>query len=170
MEHCHQSALGPMNPDDFRDHMLSLLFLRYLSDTYEAAAEKALGMDYPTVVTDSSLIPLEVCYAANADDVPAFEKQMRRKVRLSHCQSSDRGTKALLKMITVHLNLAGCGFQCVAAPVRRLSPPARQTRFARRRCCRWRLKKPRLLPAVRRSGWRDPPGFWACSPTWPRPP
>ncbi len=71
---------GAMNPDDFRDYMLSLLFLRYLSDNYEAAAEKELGKDYPTVEPDSSLIPLEVWYAANADDVPAFEKQMRRKV------------------------------------------------------------------------------------------
>ena len=36
-----------MNADDFRDYMLSFLFLRYLSDNYEAAAEKELGRDYP---------------------------------------------------------------------------------------------------------------------------
>ena len=71
---------GAMNPDDFRDYMLSLLFLRYLSDNYEAAAEKELGKDYPTAESDSSLIPLAVWYAANAADVPDFEKQMRRKV------------------------------------------------------------------------------------------
>ena len=29
---------GSMNADDFRDYMLSFLFLRYLSDNYEAAA------------------------------------------------------------------------------------------------------------------------------------
>ena len=34
---------GAMNPDDFRDYMLSFLFLRYLSDNYEAAAKKELG-------------------------------------------------------------------------------------------------------------------------------
>ena len=28
------------NADDFRDYMLSFLFLRYLSDNYEAAAKK----------------------------------------------------------------------------------------------------------------------------------
>ena len=31
---------GAMNADDFRDYMLSFLFLRYLSDNYEAAAKK----------------------------------------------------------------------------------------------------------------------------------
>ena len=37
---------GAMNPDDFRDYMLSFLFLRYLSDNYEEAAKKELGSDY----------------------------------------------------------------------------------------------------------------------------
>ena len=37
---------GAMNPDDFRDYMLSFLFLRYLSDDYEDAAKKELGKDY----------------------------------------------------------------------------------------------------------------------------
>ncbi len=37
---------GAMNPDDFRDYMLSFLFLRYLSDNYEEAAKKELGTDY----------------------------------------------------------------------------------------------------------------------------
>ena len=39
---------GAMNADDFRDYMLSFLFLRYLSGNYEAAAKKELGSDYPT--------------------------------------------------------------------------------------------------------------------------
>ncbi|MDR2579822.1 MAG: type I restriction-modification system subunit M [Fibromonadaceae bacterium] len=37
---------GAMNPDDFRDYMLSFLFLRYLSDNYEEAAKKELRKDY----------------------------------------------------------------------------------------------------------------------------
>ncbi|MDD4599848.1 MAG: type I restriction-modification system subunit M [Negativicutes bacterium] len=37
---------GAMNPDDFRDYMLSFLFLRYLSDNYEESAKKELGSDY----------------------------------------------------------------------------------------------------------------------------
>ena len=37
-----------MNADDFRDYMLSFLFLRYLSDNYEAAAKKELGRITPT--------------------------------------------------------------------------------------------------------------------------
>lgn len=39
---------GSMNADDFRDYMLSFLFLRYLSHNYEEAAKKELGRDYPT--------------------------------------------------------------------------------------------------------------------------
>ena len=31
---------GAMNADDFRDYMLSFLFLRYLSDNYEEAVKK----------------------------------------------------------------------------------------------------------------------------------
>ena len=31
---------GAMNADDFRDYMLSFLFLRYLSYNYEEAAKK----------------------------------------------------------------------------------------------------------------------------------
>ena len=37
---------GAMNADDFRDYMLSFLFLRYLSDNYEEAIKKELGRDY----------------------------------------------------------------------------------------------------------------------------
>lgn len=71
---------GAMNADDFRDYMLSFLFLRYLSDNYEAAAKKELGSDYPSLEKGDKRTPLGVWYAANADDVEAFEKQMRRKV------------------------------------------------------------------------------------------
>jgi type I restriction enzyme M protein len=71
---------GAMNADDFRDYMLSFLFLRYLSDNYEAAAQKELGADYPKPVDDDKRAPLSIWYAANAGDVAEFEKQMRRKV------------------------------------------------------------------------------------------
>ncbi len=71
---------GAMNADDFRDYMLSFLFLRYLSDNYEAAAKKELGLDYPSLDKDDKRPPLAVWYAANAGDVLEFEKQMRRKV------------------------------------------------------------------------------------------
>ena len=37
---------GVMNADDFRDYMLSFLFLRYLSFNYEEAAKKELGNYY----------------------------------------------------------------------------------------------------------------------------
>jgi type I restriction enzyme M protein len=71
---------GAMNADDFRDYMLSFLFLRYLSDNYEAAAQKELGRDYPQIEDDGRRVPLAIWYANNPDDVADFEKQMRRKV------------------------------------------------------------------------------------------
>ena len=95
---------GAMNADDFRDYMLSFLFLRYLSNNYEAAAKKELGADCPVAegrepsgtgevshaspdglrraakTGDDRRTLLSVWYAENPDDVAAFEKQMRRKV------------------------------------------------------------------------------------------
>ena len=76
---------GAMNADDFRDYMLAFLFLRYLSDNYEAAAQKELGSDYPDLPSDvlrqtGVNTPLQAWYEENLDDVPEFEKQMRRKV------------------------------------------------------------------------------------------
>jgi len=99
---------GAMNADDFRDYMLSFLFLRYLSDNYEAAAKKELGKDYPVASatlshrTEETLhgellpgdplpersrrqhtqttTPLSIWYEQNPDDIAEFEKQMRRKI------------------------------------------------------------------------------------------
>ena len=89
---------GAMNADDFRDYMLSFLFLRYLSDNYEAAAKKELGKDYPDPPMKAArrepsgdeigdhqdrtacAVPLRIWYDNNPGDVAAFEKQMRRKV------------------------------------------------------------------------------------------
>ena len=85
---------GAMNADDFRDYMLSFLFLRYLSDNYEKAAKKELGKEYiqceehiakgKSKNEESSeisvLTPLSVWYAQNADAVVDFERQMRRKL------------------------------------------------------------------------------------------
>lgn len=75
---------GSMNADDFRDYMLSFLFLRYLSDNYEQAAQKELGADYPkpalAAANGDSRPPLALWYEENTADVAEFEKQMRRKV------------------------------------------------------------------------------------------
>src|SRR5438034_819976 len=71
---------GAMNADDFRDYMLAFLFLRYLSDNYEAAASRELGPDYPQLPVDDDRVPLALWYANNPGDVVEFEKQMRRKV------------------------------------------------------------------------------------------
>ena len=72
---------GSMNAGDFRDYMLAFLFLRYLSDNYEAAARKELGRDYPdpNTIGNGGRTPLSVWYEQNPQDVTEFEKQMRRK-------------------------------------------------------------------------------------------
>jgi type I restriction enzyme M protein len=77
---------GAMNADDFRDYMLSFLFLRYLSYNYEGAAKKELGKDYPDNTPKDVMsklkvnTPLEIWYKENPKEVADFEKQMRRKV------------------------------------------------------------------------------------------
>ena len=43
---------GAMMADDFRDYMLSFLFLRYLSENYEESVKKELGSDYPEISRD----------------------------------------------------------------------------------------------------------------------
>ena len=71
---------GSMNADDFRDYMLSFLFLRYLSDNYEEAVKKELGSDYPKVSEEDKRTPLAIWYEENSEDIEPFEEQMRRKV------------------------------------------------------------------------------------------
>ncbi len=92
---------GAMNADDFRDYMLSFLFLRYLSDNYEEGAKKVLGKDYPVVEIEeeneeegkedieniedeeeviTNLTPLGIWYQENKKDVAQFEEYMRRKM------------------------------------------------------------------------------------------
>lgn len=77
---------GAMNADDFRDYMLSFLFLRYLSFNYEEAAKKELGKDYPKSSSkdnrDDFIVPppLQFWYDKNQEDIKLFEQQMRRKV------------------------------------------------------------------------------------------
>ena len=77
---------GVMNADDFRDYMLSFLFLRYLSFNYEEAAKKELGKDYPPSRSKDSRFdytvppPLEDWYKDNKGDIAEFEDSMRKKV------------------------------------------------------------------------------------------
>ena len=75
---------GSMMADDFRDYMLSFIFLRYLSEQYEEAVKKELGSDYPETpqdVMDKLKVntPLQIWYEENSDDIADFEQQMRRK-------------------------------------------------------------------------------------------
>ena len=76
---------GSMMADDFRDYMLSFIFLRYLSEQYEEAVKKELGSDYPETPQKESMTklkantPLQIWYDENSDDITEFEQQMRRK-------------------------------------------------------------------------------------------
>lgn len=66
---------GAMNADDFRDYMLSFLFLRYLSDNYEIAAKKELGKDYPS----ESEVAAEIERTTLNKAQEAAEKKVKRK-------------------------------------------------------------------------------------------
>lgn len=61
---------GAMTADNFRDYMLSLLFYRYISAYYEAAARRELGSDLPA---DKSLLSW---YNENESDIKEFEDMM----------------------------------------------------------------------------------------------
>ncbi|ELR4457242.1 hypothetical protein D6S11_25640 [Salmonella enterica subsp. enterica] len=74
---------GSMNTDDFRDYMLSFLFLRYLSDNYETAAKKELGADYPVSPEEEPVAPLSLWYQNNPADVKEFEQEIA-KARDTH--------------------------------------------------------------------------------------
>ncbi|QQZ63259.1 type I restriction-modification system subunit M [Paenibacillus sonchi] len=64
---------GAMNADDFRDYMLSFLFLRYLSDNYEEAVKKELGSDYLQSEEEIN----KIVVSANQDDaVNALKEQI----------------------------------------------------------------------------------------------
>ena len=59
---------GAMNADDFRDYMLSFLFLRYLSDNYEEAVKKELGRDYQKCEHDIK---------ANSENMDTYINELR---------------------------------------------------------------------------------------------
>jgi len=71
---------GSMNADDFRDYMLSFLFLRYLSDNYEAEAKKLLGSDWPATNKEDKKTPLMLWYEQNSNDIELFEQEMRKRI------------------------------------------------------------------------------------------
>lgn len=88
---------GAMNADDFRDYMLSFIFLYFLSGNYEAEVKKELASDYPPEddvksfketalkeadgnIADIPNSPIALWYKNNPDDTADFEDQMRRKI------------------------------------------------------------------------------------------
>jgi type I restriction enzyme M protein len=71
---------GSMDADDFRDYMLSFLFLRYLSDNYDATAKTELDADYPSLPPEQTGSPLVLWYQQNPNDIADFEDMLRRKL------------------------------------------------------------------------------------------
>lgn len=55
---------GAMNADDFRDYMLSFLFLRYLSGNFETAAKKELGREGTMAI----ILPHGVLFRGGAEE------------------------------------------------------------------------------------------------------
>lgn len=71
---------GAMNADDFRDYMLSFLFLRYLSDNYEAAAKRELGSDYPSEADVAAERARVAALRAEASDKAVKARQNTRDI------------------------------------------------------------------------------------------
>lgn len=79
------SLRGAMNADDFRDYMLSFLFLRYLSSNYERGVKDALGEEYPTpsataLKTENCNTALQLWYKQNPETIADLEDEMRQTV------------------------------------------------------------------------------------------
>ena len=83
------SLRGAMNADDFRDYMLSFLFLRYLSFNYEESARKELGSDYPTenlfitVLKSGIELDFERKFRTHPDVVGKIEVEKTKKIPIS---------------------------------------------------------------------------------------
>ncbi len=79
------SLRGAMNADDFRDYMLSFLFLRYLSSTYERGVKDALGEEYPNpsaeaLKNEGVNTALQLWYKQNPEMIAELEDEMRQTV------------------------------------------------------------------------------------------
>jgi type I restriction-modification system DNA methylase subunit len=88
---------GAMDADDFRDYMISFLFLRYLSDNYETAAKKALGRDYPDVGGDTLTASPRAVYEVKVQTNTVHRRrlghaEMRREHR-RRCGFTTKSTK-----------------------------------------------------------------------------
>ena len=72
---------GAMDANDFKDYMLSFLFLNYLSENYQKEVQKTLGADYPTLTEGEHITPLQKWYEKTSmTDIQIFEEAMRRKL------------------------------------------------------------------------------------------
>ena len=79
------SLRGAMNADDFRDYMLSFLFLRYLSSNYERGVKDALGEEYPNPSVDALKnegvnTALQLWYKQNPETIAELEDEMLQTV------------------------------------------------------------------------------------------
>ena len=83
---------GAMNADDFRDYMLSFLFLRYLSDNYETVTKKELGKDYPS----ENEIAAEKVRIETQRAQEAVKKKTRTEQTEQHKDASDEQTTPII--------------------------------------------------------------------------
>jgi len=79
---------GAMNADDFRDYMLSFLFLRYLSDNFEEAAKKELGRDYPAPNEDDRRAPLASGMKITVRILPTLKTKCASRCIMSSSRNS----------------------------------------------------------------------------------
>ena len=89
---------GAMDADDFRDYMLSFLFLRYLSDNYETAAKKELGRDYPDVKDDARKVPIPRFGQALQAGIAKVYATAEQALRSAEARSADAERRLLAEL------------------------------------------------------------------------
>jgi type I restriction enzyme M protein len=102
--HIADKLRGAMNPDDFRDYMLSFLFLRYISDSYEDAAKKDLKGEYVQceeyIAKLKSENKVKDSGTAADNSVADFFSIEQLEKNLKELLSEDNGDNAETKLLT----------------------------------------------------------------------
>jgi hypothetical protein len=100
---------GAMNADDFRDYMLSFLFLRYLSDNYEAGREKGAGAG----LSRRSRATTAVCrWPSGMPTIPMTWPISRSRCAARCTMSSNRITSGPASPIWPARRMENCSTRC----------------------------------------------------------
>ncbi len=159
---------GAMNADDFRDYMLSFLFLRYLSDNYERRRRRSWARTIPTR-TPSATAGGRRCRSGTRTTRTTWPRS-RSRCAARCITSSSPSTSGATSPTWPARRTASCSTRC-----RRASSTSRTNRSrAPFRGCSRRSTSPRTssagstptaTPSSARSSRRSPRGWRSSRPT-----